>query len=183
MKTSLLTNLLLAFALGLCGLCTFQWLRETRTRQETQTLLHKKFLLESTIQEHTNRIAKMDVQIADLTERSAEQGLAIKSNEIAIRLLRDATNSLGDTNEYLGRVLDAYTNAFNDTTNRLAKAYDDITKQNEVLKEVIVERDGYVLQLNEAISNRNATVKEFNDLVERVTKMQEAQAAAQQPKK
>ena len=45
MKTSFLTNLLVVFALGLCGLCTFQWLRETDTRQQTQTLLDTQFRL------------------------------------------------------------------------------------------------------------------------------------------
>lgn len=181
MKTTLLTNLLIAFALGLCALCTFQWLRETETRREVQRLHDQVFQRDSSIQTHTNQIHHMDLQINELTADVAHLKSTVKTNEARIRDLTGERNELYDTNKVLTANLEAYTKAYGTLTNQLQKAYDDIRKQNEAIKEVVAQRDEFVAKLNESIEERNKVVGEYNKLVDQVKEIQD-QVAQQNAK-
>jgi chromosome segregation ATPase len=185
MKNTFLTNLLVVFALGLCGLCTFQWLRETENRKEVQKLHNNIYGLQDQNMHHTNRIAKMDAQIADLTDLNKSLHGAFKQRSNEVIELRSITNSLSYSNDVLGRTLDAYTNAFAQTTNRLAEAYENIKRQNELITNVVAQRDEYVNRLNLQISNYNILVGQHNEAVRRVEELQNVidTVQAQQEKK
>jgi chromosome segregation ATPase len=179
MKTSFLTNLLIVFALGLCALCTFQWLRETESRKIIQTLHNQTYKLESEIQQHTNNIHHMDVRINDLTLLISQLENTIKTNELQIQDLRSETNSLSHSNLVYLAQIDVYTDAYSEATNRLAKAFEDIKKQNDLINEVAAQRNEFVEKLNTCITERNDIVNQYNDLVKQVELFQ-AQMEQQQ---
>jgi len=179
MKTSLLTNLLIVFALGLCGLCTFQWLREAKGRQTIQDLHNTRFKLESEIQQHTNTLRQMDVSIAELNLNITDLERTILTNEVQIQDLRTETNALANTNALLSAQLGVYTNAYLEATNRLTKAFDDIKKQNEIVDEVATQRNEFAEKLNACITERNEIVTQYNDLVKKVETFQAQMESAQ----
>lgn len=172
MKTRLLTNLLIVLALGLCALCVYQWWRETETRQSIQGLYNTQFTLESEIQQHTNRIHNMDLRIAELVNDVTRFQGIVRTNETTIIQLRTEINGLEDTNQWLNAQLEVYTNAFSQATNQLSEAYDNIKKQNELIQQVVSERDEFVTRLNQSIEERNQVVAQYNELVGKVEQIQ-----------
>jgi chromosome segregation ATPase len=183
MKTTFLTNLLVVFSLALCGLCTFQWLRETESRKVQQQLHDVIFRQSVDIQNHTNQIHRMDHRIAELTDDVARLNGTVKSNEASILDLNRKRASLEATNDFLGRQVEAYTNAVASLQERLKQAYDDIRKQNDSIKEAVEQRNEFVTKLNTAIQERNDVVKQYNELVERFKQFQEQVEAAQKQQK
>jgi len=164
-------------------LCTYQWLRETDTRQTVQSLHNTRFKLESEIQQHTNRIHHMDLRIAELADNTVRLEGLLRTNELTIVGLRDNLNTAESTNQLLLAQLDVYTNAFTQATNQLAKAYDDIKAQNDLIKQVAAQRDEFVTKLNEAIEERNKVVGQYNELVQKVEEFQAKMDAATQPRR
>ena len=180
MKTRLLTIFLVVLAVVLSALSSYQWWRETQTRQDMQALRDTQRELDSQLQQHTNRIQKLDLQIAELvTEATRFQGIA-QTNENTIVELRNEVGLLESTNQWLNNQLQAYTNAFNQATNQLSEAYDNIRKQNELIQQIARERDEFAGKLNRSTEERNRIVAEYNELVARVEQIQ-SQIAPPQP--
>ncbi len=173
MRTSLLSNLLIVFALALCGLCTYQWNRETQDRERIRALIQTNYLYSVDIQSYTNTIRRMDTQVNELDQRILELKAASKTNEAAILDLRLERSQLNATNDVLARQLQVFTNAFQQATNQLGEAYDSIRKLNELVKEVAGQRDDLVKQLNQAIAERNDLVKQYNELVDKFKQVQD----------
>jgi chromosome segregation ATPase len=174
MKTTFLTNLLIVLALGLCALCTYQWLRETNTRVQVQSLHDTRFKLESAIQQHTNNIRVMDARIAELTDDVSRLVGTVKTNTVIIADLRNERSALESSNAFLGSQLHAYTNAFIDATNRLYEAHETLRRQNDQIKELVVQRDDFLARLNESIQAQNRVVEEYNNLVKKVEEFQKS---------
>lgn len=172
MKTTLLTNLLIGLALALCGLCTYQWLRETHTREEMQGLHDTQFRLESTIQQHTNTIRLMDARVEELSGDLSRMSGTIKTNEALLEQIREERGMLEASNAVLESRLHAYTNAFIEATNRLYEVNESVRKQNEQMKEVLAQRDDLFTRLNESIREHNQVVEEYNNLVKKVQEFQ-----------
>ena len=172
MKTPFLTNLLIALAVALCALCTYQWMRETEQRKDIQSLNNTQFQLESEIQQHTNRIHHMDARIAELVNDVTRFQDILRTNENTIIELRNDVNLLENTNQWLQTQLDVYTNAFNQATNQLSEAYDNIKKQNDLIRQVARERDEFVTKLNQSVEERNRVVVQYNELVGKVEQIQ-----------
>jgi uncharacterized coiled-coil DUF342 family protein len=184
MKTNLLTNLLIVFTLGLCGLSTFQWVRESESRKEIQKLHNSRFNLESEIQQHTNTIRQMDGRIAELNLNITQLEGTIATNELQLQDLQTEANALANTNVLLYAQIGVYTNAYIEATNRLTKAFADIKKQNELIDEVAAQRDEFVEKLNSCITERNEIVTQYNDLVKKVEEFQsQLESAAQQKRR
>jgi chromosome segregation ATPase len=180
MKPRLLTIFLIVLAVVLSLLSTYQWWRGTQTHQDLQALRHTQLEMAGLLQQQTNRIQNLDLQIAELVAETTRYSNVARTNENTIVELRTEVGLLENTNQWLRTQLQAYTSAFNQATNQLSEAYDNIRKQNELVQQLARERDEFAVKLNQSTEERNRIVAQYNELVARIEQIQ-PQVAPPQP--
>jgi chromosome segregation ATPase len=121
------------------------------------------------IQGYTNSLGIMDRQIAQMDARITELKETIRTNNTVWVATREE-------NTRLLVQIEQYSNAVGALQAQIKLANDSIHRQNEVIKNLVTERDEFVNRLNESIKERNEVVTKFNELVKRVEEMQEAQS-------
>jgi chromosome segregation ATPase len=161
-------NLLIVLALGLCGLCAWQWYEQTVQRTTIQALNQMVYDRNATIQSDTNSIATLNTKVDDLDTRVAglkatvainEQVMASQKGQITL-LQFDHEN---DTNE-----IAQYKMAVDMLNSRLKDAYAGIDKQNVTITNLLSERNDLVQKYDELATNRNDIVVKYNALVKQV---------------
>ena len=145
MKT-FLQRLLVILALGLCGLCTWQWLNQARQHQAMTALAQTNANQAGEIQHDTNSIAAMDRQIAQMDVHLTELKSALQTNRVELLSLHAESNRLAGT---------------------VAQYQAATTTLQAQVKQVVVQRDELLQRLNEAIKDRNETVTKYNALIKR----------------
>ncbi len=125
-----LQNLLMFFALCLCGLISYQWVRETDSRKKIQELrngLHDKSEAILNLEANSRR-DRDEIQRLDAERKRLDQ--LVKSNIAQItwlsRNLDKATNDLNNAEQNVLR----YKDVFLRTSNNLALANERIAEQN-----------------------------------------------------
>ncbi len=166
-----LQNLLIFFALSLCGLISFQWVRETelrRTVQKQEDTLHEKLEsiqgLQSVVKRDEAEIVRLDGLKNQLTQQ-------VKSNSLEIaglyRDLEKGTNELERTRTQL----DGYKDALTKANDNIRKQNEDIKKQNEEMAKLAEDR-------NEVVKKFNKVATDYNELASKWNKQQEELAKA-----
>lgn len=164
--------LLIVLALGLCGLCVYQWNTETIQRREVERLNGLVSQKVAAIQDYTNSIANMDRQIAQMDASLTEFKATIKSNDQALAAQRLQLADLRLIGEGLTNEILQYSNVVNTLKSKLVVAYDGIKKQNESISNVVAQRDEWVKKYNAEVEDRNNIVAKYNELADQVRKMQ-----------
>jgi chromosome segregation ATPase len=171
-----LQNLLIFFALALCALIAFQWVRETDLRKRVQGLtdtIHDKM---ESIQNLEASVRRDEAEIQRLDGIKKDLSLTIKSNTVQITgLSRDldrATNLLAQAKAQI----DIYKDALQKANDSILKQNEEIKKQNEDMKKLAEDR-------NEVVKKFNTMAKDYNDLATKWNKQQEelAMAATNKP--
>ena len=175
---NVLQNLLIFFALALCGLIAFQWVRETDLRRNVQRLT-------DTIHDHLEKIQSLDVNIRrDETEIQRLDGIknqliqTVKSNTVQISLLtRDLEKATNEV-ERAKVQIEAYKSALQKANDSILKQNEEMKKQNEDLAKLAEDR-------NEVVKKFNALATNYNDLAAKWNKQQEelARTATNAPAK
>ena len=163
-------NLLIALALGLCGLCVYQWTAQTQQRKEINTLNQIVFDKNTAIQDYTNHIAIMDGQVAQMSKSILGLNNTIKTNEAIQLEQRREISNLRIREEMLTNQVAQYIKAQETLEGRLKEAYDGIKKQNDAIKELTAQRNEFVQKLNDSIKDRNDIVNKYNELVKSMEK-------------
>jgi chromosome segregation ATPase len=165
-------NLLVVLALLLCGLCAFQWRLQSLQRERIETFGRKIYERDVAIQEYTNRIQNLDRQAAQWDSGVTELRAQVITNEQNNLAQRREINRLRLANESLTNQVAQYTNLVATMEAKLGEAYDGVKKQNAAIKELVAQRDDLAQKLNESVKDRNEIVAKYNDLVDRVKKLQ-----------
>jgi chromosome segregation ATPase len=160
-----LQSLLIVFALGLCGLCTWQWHGQMQQQKRLNALAQSDYDQSVAIQGYISSAKKTDDQIAQTDARLAELRDAVKADEAAIAKLRADNSGLTST-------VAQYSSAVTELEGRLKQADETIRGQNEALKSLAHERDDYADRLNQSIRERNDIVTKYNELVKQFEAMQ-----------
>ena len=173
-----LQNLLIFFALGLCALISFQWVRETDLRKSVQALtdtVHDKMEniqnLQASVKRDESEIQRLDGLKNQLTQ-------TVKSNDLQISaLIKDlekATNEI----ERAQRQVETYKGALQTANESIKRQNEDIKKQNEEMAKLSEDR-------NEVVQKLNKIAADYNDLAAKWNKQQEelAKAATNNPAK
>jgi len=173
---SFLQNLLLFFALALCALIAFQWVRETHLRGDIQKLtdvVHDKSeriqALEHTVKQDEAEIQRLDALKNQLTE-------TVKSNNVQIAQLSRDLKKAESENERYQKELAAYKDALKEANENVQKEGEDIKRLNEQVKTLIGQHNGLVTNLNAITKNINDMATKWSHLAE---DMQKGTAAAQ----
>ena len=165
-----LQNLLIFFALCLCALIAFQWVRETDLRKKVQELtnvVHDKseaiLNLEANVRSQRDEIQRLDSQRKQLSE-------TVKSNDLQIanlsKDLEKATNDLQKTEKQMV----VYKDAYQRTSENLTNANLTITEQNERMKKLAQEGNDVVKKFNELNSKYSELVDKWNKQQEDLAK-------------
>src|SRR5439155_10291938 len=131
-----LQNLLVFFALCLCGLIAFQWVRETDLRKRVQALtdtVHDKSEaiqgLQATVKRDEGEILRLDGLNKDLTS-------TVKSNRLEIAALTKNLEKVTAENDKNQKQAEIYKEALQAANDNIKKQNEDIKKQNEELKKL-----------------------------------------------
>jgi len=126
-----LQNLLIFFALSLCALISFQWVRETDLRKQVQGLtdtVHDKMEniqnLQSAVKHDEGEIVRLDGLKTTLTQ-------TVKSNDLQIFALVRAVEKATNEVERAEKQIEAYKGAIETANENIKKQNDDIKTQNE----------------------------------------------------
>ena len=165
-------NLLVFVALGLCGLCVYQWHGQTLQRNEIQKLEQTVYKKSIAIQGCTNSIRTMDGQIVQMDERITELKAAGETNAALVIAWKREINRLLATAAGLTNQVAEYKTAVTILQEKLKAAYDGIQKQNEAMKHLVGQRDEFVNKLNDSVKGRNDIVHKYNDLVSQMEALQ-----------
>ena len=169
-------NLLIVVALGLCGLCVYQWYGQTAQRVQIGKLNQALYDKASAIQGYTNSIHAMDGQIAQMDARLSELKESVKTNDQLVLTQKREIARLQSANEGLTNEVAEYKKGVATLEAKLKDAYDGIKKQNEAIKELVAQRDEFITKFNDSVKDRNGVVAKYNELVDKVTKQQNAGA-------
>jgi chromosome segregation ATPase len=165
-------NLLIVLALGLCGLCAWQWYGETIQRNQVEELKQtadQKLVL---IQDYTNSIQTMQHQIKEMDAHITELRETVKTNDQTILDQRRELNQSEAQNDALTNEIAQYKQAVDTLEAKLKDAYDGIQKQNDAIKQLAAQRDEFVKKYNDLVIDRNNVVSNYNDLAARFEKLQ-----------
>ena len=171
-----LQNLLILFALSLCVLIAFQWVRETHLRANVQSLtdtVHDKteaiLNLQATIRRDEEEIKRLDGIKNQLTQ-------TVKSNDVQIASLTKDLDKVKSDLEKQERQSEAYKTALDKANENIIRQNEDIKSQNEQLKKLAEERNEAVVKFNKMVTN-------FNELAQKWNKLQEDLAKTNPPPK
>lgn len=157
-----LENLLIFFALCLCGLIAFQWVRETDLRKHLQTLTN-------TVQDKSQAIMNLEAgarrdhdEIQRLDGERKRLDSVVKSNTTQItalsRGLDKATNDLRTAEISVKRYKDAYER----TSENLTNANATIIEQNAKMKKMADDAGDVVKKYKDLFAKYDELVDKWN---------------------
>lgn len=158
-------NLLIILALGLCGLCAWQWYAQTVQRTTIGQLNQMVYDRNASIQNYTNSIATLNGKVAEMDGRITELKATVMTNDQVMASQKAQIAQLqfdheNDTNE-----IAQYKVAVDTLESRLKDANDNIDKQNTVITNLLSQRNDLVIKYDELATNRNDIVAKYNELV------------------
>jgi chromosome segregation ATPase len=161
-------NLLIVLALGLCGLCAWQWYEQTMQRNEIQTQNGMLYDRNASIQGYTNSITTLNSKINDMDTRITELKSNVASNEQTMVSQKAQITQLQFDNETCTNEIAQYKVAVDTLEAKLKDAYAGIDKQNETITNLVSQRADLVEKYDSLATNRNDIVLKYNALVKQV---------------
>ena len=166
-----LQNLLIFFALSLCALISFQWVRETDLRKQVQGLtdtVHDKMEsiqnLQVTVKHDESEIVRLDGLKTSLMQ-------TVKSNDVKLVALSRAVEKATNDVERAEKQVEVYKDALETANASIKKQNDDIKTQNEEMAKLAADR-------NEVVKKFNKMAADYNDVAAKWNKQQEELAKA-----
>lgn len=170
-------NLLIVLALGLCGLCAWQWYEQTVQRDEIQSQNRMLYDRDASIQNYTNSIATLNHQVNQMDASLAEMKAAAATNEVFVISQKTEITQLQFANNNFTNAIAQYKAGVDALEAKLKDAYAGIEKQNEAITNLVAQRNDLVQKYNDEVKDRNDIVTKYNELAKQV------QSAAKPPDK
>jgi chromosome segregation ATPase len=167
-----LQNLLMVFALCLCGLCIRQWYSQTVQRNKLGEQGQEIFDRDTAIQGYTNTIQTQDHQIALLDKQVSQLNQSLITNSQTLLTNQHDIARLKSDNDLLSNAVVQYTNDLAILESRLTNAYAGITTLTNDLAHVVIERDSWLTNYNSIVSNYNLLGSNYSVVVDRLNKLQ-----------
>lgn len=165
-----LQNLLIFFALSLCALISFQWVRETDLNKKMQTLtdtMHDKLEriqnLESAVKHDETEIVRLDGLRTALAQ-------TLKSNDTQISLLIRAVERATNDVDRASHQIEVYKGALETANQNIKKQNDEIKTQNDEMTRLAADRNEVVKKLNKTTADYNDLAAKWNQQQEELTK-------------
>jgi chromosome segregation ATPase len=165
-------NVLILLALLLCGLCVFQWRAQTVQRNEITTMNGLMYEKNVAFQNATNSVATMNHQMDQMDASLTELKAAAATNQQLMASQKAEIVKLQFANENLTNEILQYKAAVDTLTAKLKDTYAGIGKQNEVITNLVSQRNDFVQKYNDEVKDRNDIVGKYNELAKQMEKLQ-----------
>ncbi|HZR21469.1 MAG TPA: hypothetical protein VFE51_29575 [Verrucomicrobiae bacterium] len=166
MMKTFLQNLLIFFALSLCALISYQWVRETDLNKKVQSLtdtVHDKMeniqSLQQSVKHDESEIVRLDGLKNSLTQ-------TVKSNDMQISLLVKAVEKTTNELDRAERQIEVYKGAIETANENIKRQNDEIKTQNDEMSKLAADR-------NEVVKKFNKMATDYNELAAKWNKQQE----------
>ncbi len=140
-------NVLLVLLLVFCGLCAWQWQRESKLREVMVAKMLDFNVLKSEHDELTARVKAADGEILRLNGTLSE----LKATSVS----KDEQESLNAANTEMKAGIEKQNLALKEQAEALMKANEAILQANDSIKKLTTERDELVKKLNKVTSQYN----------------------------
>ena len=165
-------NLFIVLAIGLCGLCAWQWYEQTVQRTEIQTLNRMVYDRDAAIQADTNSLATLNHQVDQMDASLTEMKAVTATNEQLILSQKTEIGQLKFANENTTNEIAQYQAGMDALEAKLTEAYASLDRQNGAISNLVAQRNDLVQKYNDEVKGRNDIVSKYNDLVKQVAKLQ-----------
>jgi chromosome segregation ATPase len=169
---------LIVLALGLCGLCAFQWVRETRLRgrvdglqAERQVLAEEKAAAEAQAKRFQEEIRRVERERIEL--RASSETNALTNQRLRLELQKVVLEA-----EQAKRTADSYKAAFDKANASIREQNEAVAKLKSDYVKLAEDRNAQVNRYNELARQQTSLVKRFDDLVQKWNALQEQIKAA-----
>jgi chromosome segregation ATPase len=167
---SFLQNLLIFFALALCGLMIYQWVRETELRKKVQALTDTVHDKSEAIQNLQGNVKRDEAEIQRLDGLKTQLTQTVKSNEVRIaglgKDLEKTTNEL----DHAQKQIVVYKDAVDRANDSIKTQNDTIKSQNDEMKKMAEDRNAMVQKFNKMAADYNDLAKKWNEQQELLAK-------------
>jgi chromosome segregation ATPase len=164
-----LQNLLVFFALALCAVMIFQWVREAHMHQQLESFATELHHKAETIRDLQGTVKRTEDEVKRLEGIKEQLTATVKANQQEILALKKDLQKVEAENERNLRQSAIYKEALDKANENLKIANENIQKQNEEMKKLAQLAN----ERNEMVEKYNKVVQEFNDLAEKWNKLQE----------
>ena len=168
-----LQNLLIILAICLCGLITFQWVREGRTHARLEALVNEVHDKAGAIQNLGGQLKRSEAEVERLDKLKTEMAETIKSNRLEIMGLTKEVKKTADELEHSKRQSEAFKSALDQANENTRIQIEETRKQTEQLKKILADRNEMVTNYNKLAADYNDLAKKWNDLQEQLKKQAE----------
>ena len=165
-----LQNLLIFFALALCALIAFQWVRETDLRKDIQKLNDTVHDKSQAIIDLEARLRRDEEEIKRLDGLKNELTATVKSNNLEIARLGKDLDKANIDNQRKDKQIEVYKEAMNTANENIKKQNEEMKAQNEEMKKLADDR-------NEVVKKFNKLAGDYKDLADKWNKQQDEIAA------
>ena len=165
-------KLFIVLAVGLCGLCSYQWYVQSVQQGEIEALAQTISERNLALRDSTNSMQTTDHQVAQLDAELGISRATIKTNTQLIAAQQRELVRLRGVEAEQVTCIAQYQRAVDTLTNQLKTAYGGIETQNTSIKQLVAQRDELVAKLNVSVKERNEMVIKYNDLITRMEKSQ-----------
>jgi chromosome segregation ATPase len=145
------SSFLIVLLLALCGLCAWQWHRESELRLLLTAKLTEVQQLSVQRDELETRVKAADAEILRLTGALAD----LRANSVDKQLHEDVVAA----NAQMREAIEKQNTAIKDQNESLAKANAAIRLANDNIKKVVAEREALAKRINEVTALYNALAK------------------------
>jgi len=159
---NLLQNLLIFFALCLCGLIAFQWVRETDLRKDIQKLNDTVHDKSQAIIDLEARLRHDEEEIKRLDSLKNELTATVKSNNLEIASLGKDLDKANIENQRKDKQIEVYKEALNTANENIKKQNEEMKAQNDEMKKLAEERNDVVKKFNKIAADYNELAGKWN---------------------
>jgi predicted nuclease with TOPRIM domain len=166
-------TVLIVLALGLCGLCAFQWVRETKLRirvdelqAERQKLNDEKASVEAQGRRFQEEIQRVERERAELFKTTQT------NNEALVKVRAEFAKASLEA-ERFRKTADVYKEGFDKANESIRVQNEGVLKLKADVTKVLAERNQAVEKYNELVKQYDEAVQKLNDLVQKWNAQQE----------
>ena len=166
-----LQNLLIFFALALCGLSAFQWVRETSLQRSIQKLTDTVHAKSEAIQSLQQTVKRDEAEIQRLDSLKNQLTDIVKSNNVEIAQLSRDLKKVEAENEKNMKQMEVYKEAYTTANQNVIKANEDINTLNADVKKLMLQQNGLITNLNAMTKSINGMATEWSRRGDEMQKM------------
>ena len=170
-----MVNLLVALALGLCGLCTYQWYREASLRNEMETQSRELYKRKEIVSDLEGRLQRSEADRFRLDKAHVELTAVIRSNTLELASLGKRLDQAEKQAEQQKQAAETYKSAYETANANTEKANEEIKKQAAVASQLATERTDLIAKYNGVVKQYEELVKQFKAYEADVKKAMEGQ--------